>query len=206
MIQRLKFHNLAVGLFIVAVPIFSAADDNPPVPLQLGGIGFAMSSDGQSVFYARTWRPLAANQPYYSVGIHIEGDGLGAAYDPSTGRRVVTAGRQRVYTELGLGLRRLLFRDAFAGGFAPILSAEAGATGYFKKFGSFDKRFNDAAMRWAPYVQVGAGVSVRQRGSLFLFELGFLSSLELSKGSTFPPYDGYYLKVLVSWGKGVRSR
>ena len=94
-----------------------------------------------------------------------------------------------------------------AGSFLPHTVIEGGASGYVVRVGRLRSLFQEASLRWVPYLQTGFGASVYTGTVIYRFEMGYLSTIStlsyLPKGA-FPEYQGAYLKIVVSSGQKPR--
>ncbi len=160
------------------------------------GIGFTLSS-GQSFFYMRGTNPYATNQGQYSLGLHIEEQGIALPRQLSTGE-IVRNPHQAFYFESNFGWRRLWFKEKMAGGFFPHTSVEVGGVGYFDEGGTLAKYMRDMSLTWAPSLAIGFGGSVFTKNSIMRFEMGHLSTLELGARNDYPHYWGMYLRFSMS--------
>ena len=182
---------LVLGL-LLAGP--AQADDDEKV--QVGGMGFSMSS-GQSIFYTRGTNPYLTNQFYYATGIHIEEEGLALPYyDLYTGR-VERNASQSYFFELGLGWHRLLLQDKMAGGFFPHTNLQLGGSGFVVQVGSWRNLWQEFSLRWTPYYQAGLGGSIYTGTAVYRVEGGYRGTLPLLAKDLFPRYEGFYLSIVM---------
>ena len=187
----------------------AAANEDQERKVKDSGLGFSLSS-GQSIFFSQSFKPLDTRHGYYTLGFHIEEKGIGIwYYDPYLGRYERTS-KQVYYLEFGYGRRRLWFQDKMAGEFLPHSSFEVGASAYIKRVGKLAEFFKDASLVWDPYVQLGFGASIFTGHAIYRVEMGYLCTLStldwtsyLSE-STFPGYEGAYLKMIISSGQKRR--
>ena len=165
------------------------------------GLGFAMTSDGQSIFYYRGTSPFRLYQGYLTAGIHQADTSINIPFvDPFTGVVYSNPNRQ-TYFEFGLGGRRLVFQGKLAGGLFPYLTVQAGATGYLSQLGTFRGYFAETALQWAGFYQLAAGAGVHAGIALYRLEIGYMASLVPQAAAGFPPYQGVFFKIILSSGK-----
>jgi len=171
------------------------------------GLGFTVSS-GNSFFYMRGTNPYDRNQGFYSLGVHIEEDGIPGPnqgyvdpyYQPSTPK-------QAYYLETNIGWRRLWFKDKLAGGFFPHTAVELGGFGYFERGGTLENYMQDISLTWAPALTVGFGGTVFTKNSIMRFEMGYLSTQKAGAKASYPQYWGGYLRVSMSnWERPETGR
>ncbi|UCD38530.1 MAG: hypothetical protein JSW54_03370 [Fidelibacterota bacterium] len=189
-------------LFMFLVPVIGSSQESD-TKVHDAGLGFAFSS-GQSIFYTRATNPFQTNHLYYSLGVHLEQEGIGITYYDYTLGDYATTSKQVYYLELGSGWRRHWFEDNLAGGFFPHTVIEAGLSGYLAQYGSLRKYFRETAFKWDPYIQIGAGISVFTGPAIYRIEMGYLSTLATLPVDVFPRYEGVFLKIVISSGQKPR--
>lgn len=202
----MKTHNRIIhGLLLTALWVGMAAGaDDKKSRTGDAGLGYAISSDGQSLFYMRGTAPFKTNHWYLSLGMHMEEQGIAiGVYDYYTGR-IERNPTQSYYLETGGGFRHLWLRKKMAGRFFPHTSVEVGAAGYVARFGHLKKWMKDSALVWSPYIQIGSGASIFGNGAIYRVEVGYLQTLSLLSEQKFPPYKGVYIKIVVSSGQKPR--
>lgn len=191
------------GWLLVLAGVLSAGTPEEVGSLKIAdaGLGYAMSSKGQSLFFTRGSDPFRTNQRYVSLGFHLEEQGLSLGiYNPYTGM-VERNAAQMYYLESGIGLRRLLFQDKLAAGFFPHIMIEAGISGNPHELGQWRKLFLDTTMLWAPYFQVGGGASIYTASAIYRLELGYLATPSVAPTvfrEEFPSYQGMFIKIIIS--------
>lgn len=168
------------------------------------GIGFALSNNGQSLFYTRGTNPFRTHHRYISVGFHQEEHGISVPfYDYRTNTYRSNPSRS-YYLELGGGWRRLWLQNKLAAGFFPHTMVEIGLSGYVAEFGKFRNYFKETSLRWWPYGQVAFGASIHTGTVFYRIELGYLSTLPLPDKNRFKPYQGVFFKVVIASGQKPR--
>lgn len=188
-------------LSLLALPALQGQDRSGLPSVQDAGIGFAMTSDGQSIFYYRGTAPFRLYQGYLTAGIHQADTSISIPYvDPFTGA-VYSNARRQTYFEFGLGGRRLLFQGKLAGGMFPYLTAQAGATAYLAQVGSLRGYFAETALQWAGFYQLAAGVGIQAGIALYRVEMGYMASWVPEAAEGFPRYSGVFFKITLSSGK-----
>ncbi len=168
------------------------------------GIGFALSTNGQSIFYTRGTNPFLRHHRYITVGFHQEEHGISVPYYDYFTNTYQTNRSQSYYLELGGGWHRLWFQDKLAAGFFPHTTVEFGVSGNVAEFGKFRNYFRDTSLRWSPYGQVAFGASIHTKTVFYRIELGYLSTLPLPVKNTFEPYKGIFFKVVAASGQKPR--
>lgn len=168
------------------------------------GVGFALSTNGQSLFYTRGTNPFRANHRYISAGFHQEEHGLSVPYYDYRTNTYRTNASRSYYLELGGGWRRLWFQDKLAAGFFPHTTIELGASGYLAEFGKFRNYFRETSLRWSPYWQVAFGASIHTGTVFYRIEMGYLSTMRIFEKDTFKHYDGVFLKIVAASGQKPR--
>ncbi|MFC1481489.1 hypothetical protein ACFL6E_04490 [Candidatus Neomarinimicrobiota bacterium] len=161
------------------------------------GLGFTLSS-GQSFFYLRGTNPYSRNQGFYSLGLHIEEEGIAVATQSYYGATPQRNAKQSLYLETNIGWRRLWFQDKLAGGFFPHTTVELGGVGFFDRGGTLENYLQDVSLTWAPSLAAGFGGTVATKNSIVRFEMGYLSTIKAGAKADFPHYDGFYLRVSMS--------
>ncbi len=201
--------NLVLALVFLPVLVEAQEEDRK---VGDAGIGFALSTKGQSLFYTRGTNPFRTNHGYFTVGCHQEQHGINVGiYDPYTGR-VIRNPNQSHYLEFGGGWRRLWFQDKLAEGFFPHTMVELGASGYVVKFGRFRNYLRETSLSWSPYWQAGLGASIHTGTTIYRLELGYLATLipirigtfSYAGKGVFSPYRGVFFKVIISSGQKPR--
>jgi hypothetical protein len=167
------------------------------------GLGFTMSS-GNSLFYMRGTNPYHRNQGFYSLGLHIEEEGIPSPqsiYSPNY------PSKQALYLETNVGWRRLWFQDKLAGGFFPHTAVELGGVGYFDRGGTLENYLQDVSLTWAPALTAGFGGTVFTKNSIVRLEMGHISTQKAGARDDYPHYSGFYLRVSMSnWERPERGR
>ena len=201
--MRAPMHMLGGLVFLLwgGLPVTTLAQTEKS-RIVASGIGIALSSNGQSIFYNRTLQPFSTNHGYFSVGIHLEAESIPVQrYDPFTGRYYSNPGGQQFYMESGLGWRRLWLKERLAVGLTPHSVVELGGAGYVVQAGRLTEYFKGFTMVWAPYAQVGLGVSIHSGPALYRIDGGYLSTLlDYYVSGQFQAYHGAYLKITFSGG------
>lgn len=192
---------LAIAWIILPVAAGAQEEDRK---MGDSGIGFALSNNGQSLFYTRGTNPFRTHHRYISVGFHQEEHGISVPYrDPFTG--IVQSNPSRsYYLELGGGWRRLWLQDKLAAGFFPHTMVEIGLSGYVAEFGKFRNYFRETSLRWSPYWQVAFGASIHTGTVFYRIEMGYLSTIPLFDKDTFVHYEGVFLKIVAASGQKPR--
>ena len=200
-----QYIQLATCLAIawIILPVAAGAQEKDRVKGD-SGFGFALSTNGQSLFYTRGTNPFRTHHRYISVGFHQEEHGINLpTYDFVTGTYRANPSRS-YYLELGGGWRRLWLQDKLAAGFFPHTMVELGLSGYLAQFGKFRNYFKETSLRWLPYAQVAFGASIHTGTVFYRIEMGYLSSLPLPVKNGFKAYQGVFLKVVAASGQKPR--
>jgi len=193
--------RIAVTIITLALPLMLAAQEgSKKLKINDAGFGFGMSSKGQALFYYRGTSPFTLYQAYFAGGFHIEEPTLSVpVYNPFTNRYDYNP-QQQYYLQLAIGGRRSMFLGKLAGGFFPYVTAQVGAGGFLADVGSFDSRFKELSLRWAPYIQMGAGAGVHANIAMYRLEAGYLSSIDQIAPGGYPGFSGFYIRFILSSG------
>ncbi len=179
------------------IPLAASAQEEGEQKVHAAGLGFSFSS-GQSVFFSWSSDPFQTSHMYLAAGVHIEEEGIPQTYWNPYLQRYERTSSQTYYLELGLGWRRLLFREQMAGGLFPHLVIEGGGSGYLARPGRLRNYFRETTLHWAPYLQAGAGVSIFTGEVIYRVEGGYFAVFSYLPKEEFPPYGGAFVKIHIS--------
>jgi hypothetical protein len=165
------------------------------------GFGYALSTTGQSIFFTRSFNPLSTNHAFITSGVHIEEKELSIPiYDYYTGYYYQNTSERDYFVTGGVGWRRLWFQESMVGTFLPHTEVEAGIAGYVAQTGRLRTYFREFSLRWAPYLQIGAGVSIHTEQGMYRATFGYLTTVPFPEVAGYPMYEGAYLKFVISGG------
>ena len=200
-------HKVLAMTLALMLPLVVGAQGNiAKIKVHDAGLGFGMTSKGQTLFYFRGTSPFKLYQAYFAGGFHIEEPNLAFQYYNYYTQRWESISQQQFYIQLGAGGRRSLFLDKLATGFFPYVTLQGGVGGYLAELGSFSSRFKKFNLIWAPYLQAGVGAGVHAGVALYRLEAGYLGSIGQISPKGYPSYKGIYLRFIMSSGARASRR
>lgn len=204
--KRVQRKSIFISFWLMIGLVGLAAQDNREKP-RSAGLGYGLTSTGQSISYNRSWDFFNRNHPYGKIVFHTEEEGISVSYyNPYTGYYEDRVPQQKYYIELAGGWRHFWLMDKIEGSLLPHTIIQAGVSSHITKFGRLKNWLTDTQFAFAPQLQIGAGVTIYAEMAIYRFELGWLETLNYTTSDRFALYNGFYLNISAATSQRAKSR